>query len=318
MTVLGPLVSVLIPVYNGEPYVSEAIASVLAQTYRRLECLVIDDGSTDRTPEIVDRFGASVRFLRKNNGGVAQARNFGAARAEGQYLALLDADDVWRPDKLERQMAVIAADPDVGLVYAGAEIVDEHRRRRGMMIPAPPDVALRNTLLLELPMISLFSGTAVIPVEVFRTLGGFDERLTTSADSDLACRIAARYRVARVDAPLAQYRQHSRQMHRNTRAMEHDMLIVYDKLFGTGVLPADVNRLRDRAYANLYTTVALAHLSGRQWRDGLRCVRRAMHYQRLGPIVRMWTICANHLASKVRHAPAVPTPDDPWARTHTS
>src|SRR4051794_39734864 len=109
-------VSVIIPASNASAYVVRAIESALAQSHPPLEILVIDDGSTDRTAEIVEALPAPVRLLRKVNGGPATARNLGASQARGDWLALLDADDVWYPDKLRQQLAY-GLKPDVGLIH---------------------------------------------------------------------------------------------------------------------------------------------------------------------------------------------------------
>jgi glycosyltransferase involved in cell wall biosynthesis len=108
-----PLISCIVPVYNGERYLAEALDSILAQTYRPLEILVVDDGSTDRTPEVIAGYGSAVRTLHQPNAGPAAARNRGITVASGAFLAFLDADDRWHPAKLERQMARFAARPEL-------------------------------------------------------------------------------------------------------------------------------------------------------------------------------------------------------------
>jgi glycosyltransferase involved in cell wall biosynthesis len=108
-----PLISCIVPVYNGERYLAEALDSILAQSYRPLEILVVDDGSTDRTPAVIASYGSAVRALRQANLGHAAARNRGIAAAEGAFLAFLDADDRWHPAKLERQMARFTARPEL-------------------------------------------------------------------------------------------------------------------------------------------------------------------------------------------------------------
>lgn len=114
------LISVVIPTYNRVAYLLEAIDSVLAQGYASLELIVVDDGSTDETAEVVARRGG-VRYHHQANQGIAGARNAGVALARGAYLAFLDSDDVWMPGKLARQMAVLDADAGVDLVYGHAE-----------------------------------------------------------------------------------------------------------------------------------------------------------------------------------------------------
>ena len=115
-----PLVSVVIPVYNGERYLAEAIRSVLAQAHRPLEVLVVDDGSTDGSARVAGVF-APVLYTYQANAGQAAARNRGVELARGELLAFLDADDVWLPDKLARQMAALAADPALDMVFGHAE-----------------------------------------------------------------------------------------------------------------------------------------------------------------------------------------------------
>ena len=111
-----PLISAVIPVYNGEAFVADAIRSVLAQTYPRVECVVVDDGSHDRTAEVIRSFGDVVRYLWKPTGGVASARNAGVSAARGEYVAFVDADDTWLPEKLDRQMGLLRERPDCGLI----------------------------------------------------------------------------------------------------------------------------------------------------------------------------------------------------------
>jgi glycosyltransferase involved in cell wall biosynthesis len=107
------LISCVIPVYNGERFLAEALDSVLAQTYRPLEILLSDDGSTDGTPKVAARYAQQIRYLRQANAGPASARNRGLELAEGDFVALLDSDDLWHPEKLERQMARFEKDADL-------------------------------------------------------------------------------------------------------------------------------------------------------------------------------------------------------------
>ncbi len=111
------LVSVIIPVYNCERYLAEAIESVLAQTYHPLEVIIIDDGSTDGSAAIAKNFGTRVQYVHKQQGGTAAARNVGIGLAKGGYLAFLDSDDIWMEEKLNLQMAVFADDPDIDIVF---------------------------------------------------------------------------------------------------------------------------------------------------------------------------------------------------------
>jgi len=120
MTENGPLVSCVIPVYNGERYLAEAIASVLAQTYRPIELIVVDDGSTDGSAEVARSF-YQVRYFYRPHRGLGAARNQGVGLARGSFFAFLDADDVWLPDKLTLQMAAFEGDPGLDVVFGYTE-----------------------------------------------------------------------------------------------------------------------------------------------------------------------------------------------------
>lgn len=112
-----PTISVIIPVYNGERYLSEAIESILAQTYRPIEVIVVDDGSTDSSAQIVKRFGKSLQYFFQTNSGTGAARNRGINSAAGNFFAFLDQDDLWVEDKLDRQMSVFTATPEAEIVF---------------------------------------------------------------------------------------------------------------------------------------------------------------------------------------------------------
>ncbi len=256
-------VSAIIPVYNGERFIADAIRSVLGQTWPVYECIVVDDGSTDGTARVVEEFGDAVRLIRQLNTGVSGARNAGVAAARGELVAFLDSDDVWLREKLERQLPFFQQRPELGMVYSGIVFVDEALNpTRSMYAPAGED-ALRNTLLMEAPFVP-FSMTAVVPVRVFQEVGGFDERLKIGEDLDLICRIASAYPVDGVQAPLTLYRIHSEgQMHRDPAQVERDMRAIYAKLFGGG-LPPEMARQRARAYTNLHAMLALSYLRRRE------------------------------------------------------
>jgi glycosyltransferase involved in cell wall biosynthesis len=129
------LVSAIIPTYNAERFVEEAIHSALGQTYRPVEILVVDDASTDRTVEKVREFGPRVRLLRQKHAGVGAARNLGVTHATGRYIAFLDADDIWPPTKLSRQMEILYQDPTCDLLFGHVEHFRETSGDSGGPVP---------------------------------------------------------------------------------------------------------------------------------------------------------------------------------------
>ena len=128
------LISCIVPVFNGERYLKEALDSIRAQTYRPLEIIVADDGSTDGTAAVVAGYGGQIRYLAQSNAGTAAARNLGLGAARGEFVAFLDADDLWHPEKLARQMARFQARPDLDLCvtyvrnFWTPELIEEARR----------------------------------------------------------------------------------------------------------------------------------------------------------------------------------------------
>src|SRR5215475_2242760 len=108
---MPPLISCIVPVYNGEKYLAEAIETIVQQSYRPLEIIIADDGSTDGTAKVAERYSNLLRYLRQDNAGTAAARNLGLSAAVGEFVAFLDADDLWHPEKLARQMGRFEARP---------------------------------------------------------------------------------------------------------------------------------------------------------------------------------------------------------------
>lgn len=252
-----PSVAAVIPVYNGAAFVADAIESVLAQTHPVAECIVVDDGSTDETAEVVGRFGTPVRLIRQANGGVAAARNRGAAEASTAFVAFLDADDAWRPRKLERQLAAAAELPHPGLVVCELEMFDDTTGAalgRAAMEPGPG--TLLDMVLFEGVQTVSCSSTALLERALFEALGGFDPRLSQSADWDFLARALLAGPVVSVPEPLVRYRVHGANMSRNVALLERDMTYAFAKLFARDDLPADVKQSRRRAEANLHRMLA--------------------------------------------------------------
>lgn len=188
-----PLVSAVIPTYNRGPVIGRAVASVRAQTYPAIEIIVIDDGSTDDTlPRLEAMAGPSLRVLRTSvNGGASAARNLGIAKARGELIAFLDADDEWLPDKTARQVARFEDAPaSVGVVYCGIREVSAD----WPPIERPP--RHRGDLYETLRVVNVLRTSGVmVRRPVFDEIGGFDTALPARHDWDLWLRIARRYAV---------------------------------------------------------------------------------------------------------------------------
>jgi glycosyltransferase involved in cell wall biosynthesis len=207
-------VSVIIPVYNGAEFVSLALDSALAQTYGNLEVIAVDDGSTDNTWEILNRYRARdsrVRVLRQQNGGVARARNYAIAEAKGKFIAPLDADDLWEPTKIERQVErMLEAGPGTGLVYSWWVWIDP----QGKVLDRSPHWTIAGDAFEALLQMN-FTGNASVPLfrkDCIEEAGGYNEELAARRaggceDWELALRVADRHKVAVVPELLVGYRR---------------------------------------------------------------------------------------------------------------
>ena len=200
-----PLVSVVICVYNGAEYLRQSIESALAQTHPSVEVVVVNDGSTDDSDSICRSYFGRIVYLSQKNQGLAKARNRGIRESSGTHIALLDQDDFWVPDKLEKQMALFGRIPELGLVYSDSAQIDPAGRVR---LPRIEGINMRRGYVLpELYDHNFISSlTAVCPRRILDHVGLFSEDLRFSLDWDLWLRIAHKYPLDFVDEPLAGWR----------------------------------------------------------------------------------------------------------------
>ena len=270
------LVSVVIPTYNYAHFVADAVDSALAQTHEPVEVIVVDDGSTDDTAAVLGRFGERITTIRKPNGGLSSARNAGIRAARGDFIAILDADDVWMPDKVQRQLALLRDHAGAGAIGCGAELVDGQGRLKSIrLFPAPsggrPE-RLRAVLLREQWVGGSGSG-ALIPAQVLERVGLFDEELTAAEDWDMWLRIVAEYPVFNVPEPLVRIRQHHTGTFRNAQKMERNQWHVYEREVRRW--PEDLDgRTRRRARAMIFRDSATERaFAGSQWSAAMRCLQ---------------------------------------------
>ncbi len=195
----NPLVSVILPTYNRGWILTEAIDSVLAQDYKEYELIVVDDGSTDNTREILDTYGPDILVLRQANKGVSAARNRGIAESGGQLVAFLDSDDLWLPRKLSRQVDYFNLNPD-----AVINQTEEIWMRNGVRVNPKDRHRKPSGMIFERSLgLCLVSPSAVmIQKTLFDAVGAFDENLPACEDYDLWLRISCRYPVHLIDTPL--------------------------------------------------------------------------------------------------------------------
>ena len=203
------LVSIIMPAYNSEKYISSAIESVLNQTYTNFELIVVNDGSTDNTIDILKKYSDRIICISQRNKGAAFARNNGILAARGEYISFLDSDDIWPNDTLKLQYEYLRTHPDVGLVYGEMELFDQTgtldknwaiTRGRGR-----PEGYIFQNLILD----CLFGlSTVMVRRNVLNNVGLFEESLPLGEDYELWLRIAAKHKVGHIPDILMRYRQH--------------------------------------------------------------------------------------------------------------
>ncbi len=211
--------SVIVPLYNKGPYLSKALASVIAQTFRDFELIVVDDGSTDDSFKVAQYIlkDADVihQLIRQENAGVSTARNNGVMAASGDYICFLDADDWWAPSFLERMNWLIHEYPDAGIYGTNYYVVKNGRQRICVTTAQTGYINYCRTYAEKLQM-PLWTGAVSIPRPVFCETGGFKPHLKLGEDFDLWIRIALSHKVTFLDEPLSYYFQDSDPVWRGT------------------------------------------------------------------------------------------------------
>jgi glycosyltransferase involved in cell wall biosynthesis/peptidoglycan/xylan/chitin deacetylase (PgdA/CDA1 family) len=252
-----PLVSVVIATYNSGIYLQEAIDSILGQSFRDLELLVVDDGSTDDTRALVDAVSDDrLQYVWQPNAGQTAAKNNGVRRARGEFIGFCDGDDYWYPNKLELQLALFAQSAQTGVVYSPADTIDEFGNKRDEILPAE----YRGDVTAELFMRNFVSfGTALVRRRCIEQLGAFDDSLAMGIDWDLWLRISARYHFDYVPVSTYAYRIWSGQMSKNWRGRYSSAFRIMRKFVRDNPHAISWN-LKRRGFANTYSNRARARM----------------------------------------------------------
>lgn len=245
--------------FNAETFIEETIASVLRQSYSRVQIVVVNDGSTDGSVEVVSQIArknvGSIHLITQSNAGVSAARNHGVMRSSGDLVAFLDADDVWHPDKLARQVAALESDVRAIGAACGYEQFDsETGKLVGQRIPRWDERSIRRWLSLRGPG-PLLPSTLLLRRQGWNAIGGFAEDLSTAADAEFGARLALHGSVLELPDLLVRYRQSPGQMHRDPIVLERDYAVLLNK-----PLMQENQRLASSTRANLALHLAYKRL----------------------------------------------------------
>jgi glycosyltransferase involved in cell wall biosynthesis len=251
-------VSVIVPAYNIAGYLTATLRSLVAQTYKDFEVLIVDDGSTDETAQVAHGFvanHANFHLLKKPNGGLSSARNFGIAAAKGEYIALLDGDDLYRPTKLQRHNALLDRNPQVGVVYSASQAMRDDGGRTWLSLSGKPVAKDPLEALLYKNFVG-HGSNAMFRRSLIDEVGGFDEGLVSVEDLDFWLRIAetGKWGFYRDRQVLCDYRVRPAGLSYNTQQMQktHEKVIrrVADRH------PDRTAKVMPRAYAYMYRYLA--------------------------------------------------------------
>ena len=249
---MSALVSIIVPVFNCETFIAEAIESALAQTYRTIEVIVVNDGSTDGTLSVLQGFGDQIKVIDQANGGPPKARNAGLAAAKGEYIAFLDADDVWLPGKVAAQVAHLEANPDVGTCYFSwhvwpADADGVFRKPAFSLEPmdAPRVVAeksgwIYNRLIFDC---ELLTTTVMIRSSIVRKIGEFNVELWNGDDYDYWIRLSQTAKISCLAPAGALYRVVDGSVSRRARPINDELVVIRSAIDRYGMTDSAGNNI---------------------------------------------------------------------------
>ncbi len=229
-----PRVSVVIPTHDRKEILPRALDSVINQTFSDWELIVVDDGSTDDTDKMILRDYPAVRYCRQENAGVSNARNSGVAMASGEWIAFLDSDDAWLPEKLDRQLSGLVVEPELRLSHT-----DEIWIRNGRRVNQPKEYAKSGGDIYRrcLPLCCICPSSVLIRKDLFEEVGGFDEAFPACEDYDLWLRITAREPVHYLEQALVRkYGGHEDQLSTTVWGLDRYRILALEKILSEKIL----------------------------------------------------------------------------------
>ncbi|MGL4597043.1 MAG: glycosyltransferase family 2 protein [Bacteroidia bacterium] len=259
---MNPLVSIVIPAYNAAPWIAETIRSVKQQTYQNWELLIINDGSTDDTVSVVESFltDSRISLINQKNSGVSHTRNAGIEKARGQYIALLDADDWWMHENLEKKVRLLNR-PEIDFVFSDMKRFYQETQTFSAHEMGSDENMFDHLLLWDREVIPTIPSNILVKKHCFESGLLFDPQFSTAADQDFAFALAHQFRGKRIPEALIVYRILPQSMSRNIARLESDHLAVYHKAAKNGLFKSGA--FRRRCFGNLYVILA-----GNWWVQG--------------------------------------------------
>ena len=290
-------VSVIIPTYNSAQYIRKAVQSVFDQTYKDYEVIVVDDGSTDNTREIIKQYEGRIKYFFQENKGSALARNQAIKLSQGELIAFLDSDDTWLPHKLKTQMNYLSEHPDVALIHSNISFMQDNQ-----LISFKKAIAERHkgfSIFGELYLGNFITtSTVVLSRDCLNSVGLFDEDLRQGQDYDLWLRIAAKFRIGYQDIITTIYRIHDKNISKNAiRGKAHDLAIL-KKI--NSMCPELVNGIdikkREKRHFDINYSLGYRYFCQYDLNNARKYFLKALHYNRFA--IRPYIYIASSFWSK--------------------
>ena len=274
-----PKVSVVIPTYNRAQFLSEAVQSVMSQSFKDFETIVVDDGSTDNTREILASL--PVRYIRQENRGVSAAINRGIEASSGDYVVFLASDDVLLETTLQKEVEILDSYPEVGFCYGQAQYIDENgsifRVRKSSFLDGSTIVDGKEQIRELLFLCRITQSSSMVRRSRIAEVGGMHEELTFAEDRHFFIRLAKTCSAAYIAEPLVKYRVHSGQLHRKVdyRAAEKVFLLVLKEVYEDPNFAPYFQDCKNRAYCYSYRRIA-SYAYGNNMRLARDYLRKAL------------------------------------------
>jgi len=262
-------VSIIIPTFNRRDYITIALDSVLAQTYKDYEIIIIDDGSSDDTKEILKPYQNNIRYFYQDNRGIPTTRNKGIREAQGNYIAFLDSDDYWLPEKLERQIECFKQNPHYGMVATRCSSITPFGRFRKKNRPGKSGWILNNLFKANF----IRTSSAMIKKECFEKIGLFDQSLPECEEYDLWLRIAKQYPIGFINQTLTVYTDNPKGVSTDSLAGRLLRLKVLEKDYLKECIPSPLYRKR---LASNYRYVGRHYLNQGAKSEGKKYLKKSI------------------------------------------
>jgi len=275
---LAKTISVVIPTYNRVKYLKQALDSVLGQTFKDFDIIVVDDNSTDGTKELVASYGGNVRYIPQENRERGAARNNGIRNSDSEYIAFLDSDDMWLPDHLEVCLKALRRDPEAGLSFSGSYIVDEEGKIISKLGLRPFNGYVSKYIIAEYSSGGCNASSCLIRKKVFDKAGYFseDRALSGSEDWEMWARISSCTKFIWAGKYSAKIRFHTQKSSIDAGRMAKSMKMALDLLYGNPDIRRKIGGLRDKAYSSLYVVTAINYYAAGDMKTARHYLKEAV------------------------------------------